>query len=134
MSLSLWPKITDKESAVKTSRQGLWVYGFSIVITSICIILYLMGKPVMGIGPMALIDIAIFVGVSIGLYKMSRTAAIIGLVVYILERLVMLPHANGFALIMTIIFTVMVINSVRGTIAYHKFNLIEEVKADMVSE
>lgn len=130
---SLWPKITDVESAKKARKQGLFVFGFSIVVTLFCVLLYMLDSPVAGIDLWALIDVAIVVLIMWGIYKMNRFAAITGLIFYILEQTITFQE-GGTAYIITAVFVVMLINTIRGVFAYHKFKIPVTVYAEIVEE
>ncbi len=77
-------------------------------------------KPVAGINGAALFDAAIFIGIGIGIGRLSRVAAVAGLVIYIAERLYMMSLNGPAGLWMTIALTLIFINSVRGTFAYRR--------------
>lgn len=51
---------------------------------------------------------------------MSRTAAIFGLVLYIIEKIYMMIIYGIMPNFMIVIFTMGFINGIRGTFAYHK--------------
>ena len=118
----IWPKITDVESAQKAANQGMYASIFIAGTT-----LLLLGLSTQGFNPLdldtySLIDIAIFVLIAWRIYAMSRTAAILGLAVYILEQ-VFLFNDFGFRLsAVQMIIVLAFINSIRGT---YTFNVLK---------
>jgi len=118
----IWPKITDVESAKKAANQGMYASIFIAGTT-----LLLLGLSTQGFNPLdldtySLIDIAIFVLIAWRIYAMSRTAAILGLAVYILEQ-VFLFNDFGFRLsAVQMIIVLAFINSIRGT---YTFNVLK---------
>jgi hypothetical protein len=70
------------------------------------------------------IDIVLFAAIAFDIGKMSRIAAIAGLLLYILGRFNFwsMSHIPGFPeILLTSYITSTFINSIRGTFAYHKF-------------
>ncbi len=71
----------------------------------------------------ALVDAAIFGIIAWGIYRMSRVAAVAGLVGYSLEKIYMqatLGSKVGSGLFVAVIIILAFINAVRGTFAYHR--------------
>lgn len=116
-----WPTITTQEEAKSAARPGVWVAAIVAAITAlIAAYAAATGKEVIGINAWAFVDAALFAGISFGIYKMSRAAAVVGLLLYLVERVYMTAVAGGRGAIVTILFTVALINSARGTFAFHK--------------
>jgi hypothetical protein len=77
----------------------------------------------------ALVDAAIFGLIAWGIYRMSRVAAIAGLIFYIAERIAMhiiLGRSYVSAIFVTALFLFAFINAVRGTFAYHRLQNAEK--------
>jgi hypothetical protein len=74
----------------------------------------------------ALIDAVLFGLIAFGIYKLWRTAAVIGLVLFISEKIFMVaigfssPVQSSSALIVALILVVCFVNGVRGTFAFHR--------------
>ena len=69
----------------------------------------------------ALVDAFLFIVIGWGIYKMNRFASVAGLVLYFIERIDMWSK-YGFKLhAIVIFFSLMFINSIRGTFSYHNF-------------
>lgn len=103
-----WPHIADEHQAEMIAYYGL--YG-CIIKTAIAIIY---SQWLEGI---------LFGVVGIGIYKLSRIAAVVGLALYVTEKmLVLVQGGNLFSGgLYLLLFVYAFINGVRGTIAYHGF-------------
>lgn len=125
-----WPDITDRETARKVSRQAFWAAIVVVGITVVFATLAAFGTSVAGITPGALLDAAIFGFIAVGIWNMSRVAAVAGLVLFGLERVLMArDNPRGGGLIVAIALLFAFANGVRATFAYHKL-LERETKAD----
>lgn len=120
--MSAWYQdINDLKAADKAINGGFWAAIFVTVVTSIVVALSFAGINMFKIGPSALIDAAIFAAIAVGIKRRSRFAAVAGLVLYIIERIYMFQHnGNTGGIIMGIAFTLLFLNAVRGTYAYHR--------------
>ncbi len=115
-SVSVWPTITDLESAKGAARQGFWAAIIAAVVTAVVVVLVQAGFQVFDVSIEALVDAALFAIVAWGIHKMSRTAAVGGLVLNIWSWSIQGPGG----LVWAAIFTLMYINGIRGTFQYHK--------------
>jgi len=77
-----------------------------------------------------LLNAAVFIVIGIGIYKMSRVAALAGCCLFIIERayawFVIGFQVTLLAWAILLVVTVMFLNGCRGTFAYHKFNTTKE--------
>ncbi|MEM9216666.1 MAG: hypothetical protein AAGD25_20245 [Cyanobacteria bacterium P01_F01_bin.150] len=123
---NVWlPATTTLADARKTAKQGYWA---SLLVagatTAIILIGIWAGQPITGmdINLWAFIDVSIYVAIAIGIYRMSRIAAIAGLSLYVINQIYMLtvtgPRASGLGIMLLIVFAF--INGIRGTFAYHR--------------
>lgn len=111
---SWWPKLTNEKDAKDASVQGVFAAGLNAVATTLFV-------ATGGIPTTSLLDAAVFAAIGFGIYKMSRIAAVTGLLAYVAERLVTPTNIfSGANLIMMIALTMCFINAVRSTFAYHK--------------
>lgn len=108
----VWPSIVDVATAKKAANQGFWAAIFNAIVT---ITMTLLGTFTIW----SLIDAVLFAAIAFGIYKTYRAASIIGLCLYILERVdswISFGLPNTTPRVATfIILTLMFINSVRGT-------------------
>ncbi len=115
-----WPKITGLESARRAARQGVWAAMITVVTTSVFVILAHLGVPIFDIGIEALVDAALFLIIAWGIHRMSRTAAVGGLGLYLLEQIHMWSEHGPKGLPLVAILALMYINAIRGAFQYHK--------------
>jgi hypothetical protein len=114
----LWPTITDTATARQAARGSFWAAIISAAMTSLFAGLSLAGIHVIDIEPVAFVDAAIMLLIAVGIRRMSRAAAVLGLCLYLAERLL---ASSGGTLLLTVFFVLMYVNSIRGTFAYHRF-------------
>jgi hypothetical protein len=125
---SLLPQITDLESAQAAGRQGTVASVVVIIMTTVAaIITHLMPpdtKSVLMVTPAgAIITCVIYGTLAVMIYRMSCVAAVLALLVYLVDRVFLIAQQGnsiGYASAIVIIFAL--INSVRGTFAYHRFH------------
>ena len=120
----LWPEIIDLESARAAARDARNAAIFVAVATVVFVLLSIMGTEFLqplGLDAWGFVDAAIFLVVAWGIHRMSRTAAVAGLIIYIAERLLIMLEAGSRGIILTIILTLLFIHGVRGTFAFHRF-------------
>ena len=113
-------KITNMQEAKKVAREGFIASMAVSIITTIGIIISMTGVDFLGLDLFAFLDVAIFLIIGFGIYKISRIAAVLGLCLYLFEQISMILVSGRFSWMM-IIFTLAFCNSIRGTFAYHKF-------------
>ncbi|MCY6371303.1 hypothetical protein [Clostridium ganghwense] len=117
----MFKKITDMETAKKTAREGAAVSIIIAIITAVTIIISMNVSKIYDMDYWAFGDVAVFLIIALGIYKMSRIAAVLGLTIYWLEQIMMMAsHGVKFSVLM-IIFTIVYIESIRATFAYHKY-------------
>ncbi len=105
-----WPRIYDEVSAREAAKQGWTAALFSGGITILMI--------AFGSTPMSsLVDVVIICFIGYGCLKMSRTAAIVGLVYVIFNGVYKYTTHNTFGLMP--LFAIFYINSIRGTFNFH---------------
>jgi hypothetical protein len=117
----IWPPVDNIESAKQAARQGFWASLVIIGITIIFILLSLSGNKILDVDLWALTDAAIFALIAFGISRFSRSAAVAGLIVYLLEKIyIWISHGILGNIIIVIILTLAFVNSIRGTFAYHR--------------
>ncbi|MDX2239533.1 MAG: hypothetical protein NW224_02510 [Leptolyngbyaceae cyanobacterium bins.302] len=114
------PTISDLKSAQSAARQG----------TAVCILIIVFSLVVAGISSSTtgtppsqwLIAALLIYGViAVMIYRMSRVAAIAGLVLYMGDRLVLFAQQGiSVSAAIAILFVFAFINAIRGTFAYHR--------------
>ncbi len=116
-----YPQITDLESAREASHQGVWACA---AVAGVTLLFY--GLTHFNINPLrltsyALIDSALFLLLGVGIYRKSRTAAVLGLALYVLERIFGSIEYGFKGSAVLVLVVIAFVNSVRGTFAYRKY-------------
>jgi hypothetical protein len=75
-------------------------------------------KPILGVNGWSLVDCALFVLIAWRISKLSRTWAVIGICLYVLEAIGSVGSRGGGIGVLTIVFILAYINALRGTFAY----------------
>ena len=117
----IWPSITDTVSAKKASRQGVWACGYCVGGTLLLVGLNVFGIRLYDMDMTALLGAFLFIIIGWGIYKMNRFAAIAGLVLFIIERVVAWSEYGPKSPVVAIIVTLAFVTSVRGIFAYHRY-------------
>ena len=124
----LFPSITNKEKAKQVARQGTWAAGIVALITLVLTVIVISENPALPYNNLpkldawAFWDVGIFVAIAWGIYKMSRVAAVAGLVIYIAEQVLIRvsnPKLATNGIFFTVLIVIAFINGIRGTFAYH---------------
>lgn len=110
-----WPTTFDRETAKKTSRQGFWAAVFVSLFTGVMA----WSQPSV-FSRVTLFDAFLFAMIAFGIYRMSRTAAVAGLVLYILEQASAWMEHGFKNPVIAILLVFCFINGIRGTFAYHE--------------
>jgi hypothetical protein len=122
MSNWYWEDVNNLEGAEKAINGGFWAAVFVACVTSLIATLSLFGVQLLGINAWAFVDAGLFVAVAIGIKRKSRFAAVVGLCLYVIERLAMIQRGGLGGIIMGVLFTLLFINAARGAFAYHQMN------------
>ena len=121
-----WPKISSVADAIEASNLGFWAAVFVAGLTAIFATLTLiLKKDIVGVNPLAYIDAILFAVIAWRIRRRSRAFAVAGLCLFIVEKIVQFstqPRIVGSASFMAAIITLLFINGVRGTFAFHRFS------------
>lgn len=109
-----WPDIYDKESARNAKLQGVGAAGFCSVLTAVFAVLGHFNV-IKLITLSSLSDAVIFALVAVGIYRSWRSAAVGGLIFYLLERIVAWSEYGFKNPWMALIISMAFVNSIRGT-------------------
>jgi len=116
--------IVDEGSAKKVSRQGFWAALLLAIYHTFMVIWY---PSILSIvSYWAFTDTVIYSLIAWRIYKMSRVAAVFGLIVYLYSVLFPFFFSDAGELsvvdaFLATLFTVLFINGIRGTFAYHRY-------------
>ena len=127
----IWPVIVDVETARRVSRQGFWAATWVAGVTALLALLSTLGVNIWNFDLYALVDALIFAIIGWGIHRLSRTAAVAGICLYLLERAYMWATFGPKNPFVAAIFILMFINGVRGTFAFHKFSREAMLRKDV---
>ena len=123
---AFWPPITDGREAKRVARRGAV---FALVMAVLCILLTTRfgGRQLLRVSwSVALGDAAIFLALAIGIFAMSRTAATIAVIFWLMAILWAIQHRRPAVVVLGACGVVLLfINVVRATNRYH--NSLAEV-------
>lgn len=102
--------------------KGAWIAALvSAGITFVITLLAIFGTPLLGFSGWELIDVAFVLGMAFGIYKKSRTCAVLMFIYFIISK-VLLTISTGaiLGLPIALAFLFLYWQGVAGTFAYHK--------------
>jgi hypothetical protein len=99
-----WPDVNTTRSAHSAARQAMWAAFCCSGLTALTAFL-------------AILRALLYGALAIGIHRMSRSAASLALLIFLLER----TQESG-PIAMTIILLVCFVNGVRGTVEYHRLS------------
>jgi len=113
----------DQEQAEKAIKTA-WSAGIiSGVLTLIVTIVAMAGHSFMGFSALNLLDVAVIAGLTFGIYRKSRTCAVIMLVYFIGSKILLWSETKSAAgLPMALFFSWFFFQGMRGTFAWHSLN------------
>jgi hypothetical protein len=118
-----WPKIEDQTSAEAAVKPAVGASSFVAAVSGLIAILSILyHRPVFGFNGWSLVDALLFVVIAWRIRSMSRTWAVIGILMYLLEiSLNLATNKSGTIGVLTVIFMLTYIGAIRGTFAFHKY-------------
>ena len=113
---------------IRKKIKAAWIAGcVTAGITVVFILIAMAGTSILGMNAWGFIDVAIFLALSYGVYKKSRTCAIFLLAFFVLEKILMwMQTGQPTGWIVAAIFTWFYIQGVIGTFQYHSWKQTEE--------
>lgn len=127
-----WPKITDPEIAHYAASQGVWACGIICGFTILNTALFMIDYPGQPVDLMALVDVALFGLIGIGIHKKYKIAAIAGLILYLsvfILKITFIPIQALISGFFAIFFILAFINSIRGIHKWHELRQNEDSPA-----
>jgi hypothetical protein len=115
-----WEDVSDIGGAEKAIAGGFWAALFVAGVTTLVVVLSLAGVRLFGIGVSALLDAVIFAAIAVGIKRKSRFAAVAGLALFVLERILMFRSTGVASIFLGIVLALFFLNAVRGTFAYRR--------------
>ena len=114
-----WPKLDTLKSARKATMLGVYAAGVTIVLT---LLVLFIAPQYLGADAMftVVVGVAIYGAIGFFIWRNSRIAAVLGLVVFVLDKLVQLAQGglgNAGSVVIIVAIVAMYANAVRGTFA-----------------
>jgi len=119
---NLWPDTSHLDGATTAARSGLWAACFVAIVTASLALYSEFVRPLLIFDIWGLLDSLLFAVIAIGIWKMSRIAAIFGLTLYLGEQWYQWTTDGIGNIIVVLLLTLLFVNGVRGTIAFHRLN------------
>lgn len=113
-----WPNVSDVDGAQNAARQGVVAALFVTGATTLFVILKFSDV-------LALVDAALFALIAWRIWKMSRAWAVIGLVLFAVEKAYWIYVRGPKGLVMSVIILLAFVTSVRGTFAYARLGQVQ---------
>lgn len=113
------PEVPD---AILKKIKHAWVAALiSASITLLVTVLAMSGTQILGFSAWELLDVGLILGLALGIYKKSRTCAVLMLAYFIISKIILMvesgkPSGIGLALVFIYFYW----QGVSGTFAYHK--------------
>lgn len=109
------------EEVLKKIRNA-WVVGAICgVVTLAVVALAIAGTSILGYSAWELFDVALIFGLTYGIYRKSRTCAVLMLVYFVASKILLaIESGRPNGMVMGLIFTYYFYQGVVGTFAYHK--------------
>jgi hypothetical protein len=103
--------------------KGAWVAGIiSGCMTLLVTLLAVAGVPILGADAWYFIDVVFLFGLTFGIYRKSRTCAVVMLVYFVVSKIItMMETGKPSGLLMGLLFAYFYFQGVVGTFAYHRF-------------
>ena len=120
---AFWPSVIDLEAAKAASRYGYWTATLCAVIPALLVLFHALGIKPSGASMFvawALINVTIFAFIAWGINRYSRTAAVLGLVIFLSGRVFMWTDLDFLGRGITLLASLYFVQGIRGTFAYHR--------------
>ncbi len=118
----LWPDTSHLDGATTAARSGHWAACIVAIATAGLALYSEFVRPLLIFDIWGLLDSFLFAVIAIGIWRMSRIAAIFGLTLYLGEQWYQWTTDGVGNIIVALLLTLMFVNGVRGTVAFHRFN------------
>ena len=121
--IDLWPDTSHLDGAKAAARKGLWAACLVVVAVTGLAFYSEFVSPLLIFDIWGLIDSLLFALVAVGIWRLSRIAAIVGLGFYLAEQWYLWTISGLGNPIVALLLTLMFVNGVRGTVAFHRLNV-----------
>lgn len=129
----VFPSVDSLEAAKQAAYQGRAAAILVAVITTAFILISIafggsLGAGMPQVDAWAFWDVGLFVAIAFGIHKLSRVAAVAGLLIYLAEQILMRaanPSMSASGIAVAVCFVLAFVNGIRGTFAYHQLRRSE---------
>jgi len=115
-----WPKVSDRKNAQFAITEAFCVAAALALVTALLAAVELMNSTSEGTEADAFASALVFGGISFGIYRKSRIAAISGLVLYLASLAYAIVKVGSTPRVIALLVALAFLHGVRGTFAYHK--------------
>ena len=118
---ALWPSLNDATVAKSVARRGAWLAVLVAVVLAIFSERILGAQPFQRLTSVAVVDVSLFLILAAGIWAMSRTAAALALLFWVLAILWALQHhRRPSTVIIAIAFAFVFLGTLRATRRFHQ--------------
>jgi len=117
-----WPDVSTKDQARAAAKGGVAAASLVAVITSAFAVYAIFRDPLAGITPWSFVDAFLFGIIALVIWRMSRVAAVSGLLLYLIEQAVLWSTTGPHTPFMALLFILFFVHAVRATVSYHRLN------------
>ena len=114
-----WPEVGTLEQARAEAMGGVAVACIIAAVTSGFALYAAFQEPVLNITVWSFVDAFLFGAIAIGLWRLSRVAAVAGLLLYLFEQGYQWATIGPKAPVMAVFFILFLVHAVRGTFSHH---------------
>ncbi len=116
---------------MKMIRAAVVGGSISMVITLVVTLVAVAGSPVLGFGAANFIDVALIAGLTFGIWRRSRTCAVLMLLYFVASKILMMVEAGKpGGIVMGLLFAYLYVQGVRGTFEYQRLRKVWLARAD----
>lgn len=130
-SFWLWPSIHDDITAKNANNQGVIASIWCAVWLFVIFVMHIFSDNTTSNPDLwELVDVALFLLIAWGIYKIYRVAPVVGLIFYFVPRLSYWIQHGPKNILFGMIITLAYITSIRGAFAYHRFKKYDDLPFD----
>jgi hypothetical protein len=116
----LWPNVSTLKGADGAATEGALASFGVVLLTIVYSALAIYRQPDVHIPLWAWANIPLFAVIGVGIWRMSRTAAVVGLAAHVLEKGYQFVTDGSKGMLFGLFIALFLYHAVRGTFAYHK--------------
>ncbi len=118
-----WPDVSTPDEAREAAKGGATAAWIVAVVTSGFALYAALKEPVLNVTVWSFLDAALFAVLGIGIWRLSRLAAIGALALYLVEQAFLWASVGPKNPVMALLFIMFFVGGIRGTISYHRLRV-----------